>query len=238
MNKVNSRLFLTCEHGGARVPAKYKKFFKAVKTTLATHRGLDIGALAVAKNLKKYLNTSLVYSDTTRLLVDLNRLPDSPTLISEFVINLDLYEKNKMLKDFYFPHRNAVTTEIKKAIAAKNVAIHVGVHSFTQKLNGKTRRMQLALLYDSKHVLEKQFCDAWIKELRKIFPEYIIARNDPYRGDVAGINQDYRKKFKDKYIGVEFEMNQALLIKLKKAGKTIQFSKDIAKTLSKAVKSF
>ena len=90
---VNWPLVVTCEHAAAVVPSLYKKFFHKHKVLLQTHRGYDIGALAVAKKLANKLSAPLFFHTTTRLLVDVNRSLFSSSLFFlplKILIKMDL----------------------------------------------------------------------------------------------------------------------------------------------------
>lgn len=236
MRKVN--IFLTCEHGGADVPAVYQPLFKKNKNVLKTHRALDIGALEIAKYLKNDLKVPLLYSKISRLIVDLNRVLTSRTLFSEFTTPFSISEKKLILKKYYFPHRDSFFNEVVLAEKKKQLLIHIGVHSFTPVLNNKKRKMQMALLYDPRRIAEKKFADLWINELKKQFPHYMIARNNPYKGASSGINDFFRRTFSAKnYIGIELEMNQGLLLELKKNNKMNSFAKQLSLSLAEAQKN-
>ena len=47
----DTRLLLTCEHGGNRIPPEYRALFRGATAALASHRGWDPGALALARRL-------------------------------------------------------------------------------------------------------------------------------------------------------------------------------------------
>lgn len=64
-------LIVSCEHGGNRVPSAFKTLFS--EKFLASHRGYDAGALALARDLAAAARAPLFYSTTSRLLVELNR---------------------------------------------------------------------------------------------------------------------------------------------------------------------
>jgi len=44
------RFLITCEHGGNRIPARYRPLFACHGALLASHRGYDPGALALARD--------------------------------------------------------------------------------------------------------------------------------------------------------------------------------------------
>ena len=230
------KIILTCEHAGNNVPKAYKNLFKNHSAALNTHRGLDIGALAIAKDLQKTLKTPLHYSEVTRLLVDLNRFKRSKSLFSEMTKSLSRSEKKKILTKYYDPHWNQIEKIFTRASAAlTNQLVHVAVHSMTDNINGQVRKMQLALLYDPKRPSEKKLCELWIKELKKQFPNYIIAKNNPYKGTSEGVTCYYRKKYSQKfYTGIELEMNQALLMGFTPTERK-SFSRKLAVSLQHAV---
>ena len=99
------KIILTCEHAGNKVPTSYKNLFKNYRLLLNTHQGLDIGALAIAKDLQKHLKAPLIFSEVTRLLVDLNRFRRSKSLFSEVTAKLSRSEKLQILKEYYEPRQ-------------------------------------------------------------------------------------------------------------------------------------
>jgi hypothetical protein len=64
---------ITCEHGGNRIPAPYRRLFRRQTALLDAHRGYDPGSLVMAKALARTWRAPLVASTTSRLLIDLNR---------------------------------------------------------------------------------------------------------------------------------------------------------------------
>src|SRR5690348_7421737 len=79
----NDSYMVTCEHGGNRIPPRYRALFIGYEALLQTHRGLDPGALTLARELAAALHAPLVASVTSRLLVDLNRSSGHPQLYSQ-----------------------------------------------------------------------------------------------------------------------------------------------------------
>lgn len=232
------KIILTCEHGGTKIPKAYKGLFNNHRAVLNTHRGSDIGALVVAKDLQKILKAPLHFSEVTRLLIDLNRFRRSKSLFSEMTSTLSRLEKTKIINLFYEPHWNQAVRIFKRAHDKKSQIFHIAVHSMTDNLNGQIRPMQLALLYDPQRPSEKKLSDFWISELKKEFPDFIIARNNPYKGTSEGVTCFFRKCYDQRdYTGIELEMNQALFIKMTAKQRRI-FSKKLASSLKHAVEKF
>ncbi len=230
------KIILTCEHGGALIPPEFRSLFTGKQKVLRTHRGLDIGALAIAFELQKILKVQLIYSEVTRLLIDLNRFLNSQTLFSEFTKALDKPVKNQIIAKYYTPHWNKVEKAVLKESKKKNQIYHIAVHSMTDNLDGQLRPMQFALLYDPKQPLEKLFASVWIQELRREFPYFKMARNNPYKGSDEGLTTHFRNRLQiSEYVGIELEMNQGLLKTLRTPAQKNHFAKRVAASLTRAL---
>jgi predicted N-formylglutamate amidohydrolase len=213
MSARRDRLLLTCEHGGNRVPARYARLFRGAGAVLRTHRGWDIGALALARRLSRRLRAPLLHATVTRLLVDLNRsLTNRRRLFSEFVRGLADSERERIVADHYRPHRARVGAAVARAIGRGDRVIHVAVHSFTPSLHGARRNADLGLLYDPRRPGELAFARRWRAALREVAPELRVRMNYPYRGTSDGIETELRRRFAARdYVGVEIEVNQVHL---------------------------
>lgn len=203
-------LLLTCEHGGNRVPAAYRRLFEHARDVLATHRGFDLGALQLAQAMSRTLEAPLVASTTTRLLVDLNRSLDHRQLFSEFSAVLDDAARNQVLQQHYIPYRTQVEALVAEQIRRGGAVLHVSVHSFTPILDGQTRQADIGLLYDPQRPREDEFCDRWHHALATRRPELCVRRNYPYRGTSDGLTTHLRQHFSlRRYAGIELEVNQS-----------------------------
>lgn len=206
------RIILTCEHGGNRIPARYAGLFADAAALLDTHRGYDIGALAVARRLSRAVGAPLHPATVSRLLVDLNRSIGHPRLFSERVRGLDEDEKQRILARYYVPHRRRVEQAIAQAMRARLRVLHLGVHSFTPELDGKPRNADLGLLYDPARAGERLLCTRWQALLNERAPALRVRRNYPYRGNTDGFSTYLRRCFAERwYLGVELELSQAAL---------------------------
>jgi predicted N-formylglutamate amidohydrolase len=204
-------LILTCEHGGQRVPRAYARLFRGAERVLASHRGWDAGALELARQLARGLEAPLVATTWSRLLVDSNRSPSNPRIWSDFTSALPASERARIIERYWRPHRLAVDAAL-AAAAAHGRIVHVAVHSFTPELNGERRRADIGLLYDSRREAEARFCGRWMTHLRALDPELRIRRNYPYLGKADGLTTSLRNRYREtRYIGVELEINQALV---------------------------
>jgi predicted N-formylglutamate amidohydrolase len=205
------QLILTCEHGGNEVPEQYRQLFAKQPHVLLTHRGYDIGALELADWLSKELKSPLIFSTTSRLLVDLNRSTRSRSLFSLFTKPLSSEEKQEVLRAFYFPYRQKVAESIERYLQQGKNVLHLSIHSFTPILNGKKRKADIAFLYDPQRELEKEVC----KNIAGRMPSSLVVRhNYPYKGNADGLTTSLRNLFSEsKYVGIEIEVNQAYGVK-------------------------
>jgi len=207
-------LVLSCEHGGASVPSPYRCLFdgRAARAALRSHRGSDLGALSLARSLQRSFHVPLHASVVTRLLVDLNRSLGHPQLFSEFTRSLDSAERAALLERHYFPHRNHIESWIEAQVRRGKRVLHVAVHSFAPRIDGRLRKADIGLLYDPSRPGEKALCEAWKNAIQVIDPDLRIRRNYPYLGKSDGLVTHLRKCFgARRYMGVELESNQALL---------------------------
>lgn len=204
-----NHLLVTCEHGGNRIPPRYRAWFAGFDAMLLTHRGYDPGALALARELASILSAPLFVSTTSRLLVDLNRSIGHPKLYSEATRCAPAAVRREILERHYLPYRNEVEAHVADAIASGSRVIHIASHSFTPVLDGEIRNADIGLLYDPGRAGELELCRLWQDRIKACAPELKVRRNYPYTGKSDGFTAYLRRRFPaDGYVGVEIEINQ------------------------------
>lgn len=204
---------ITCEHGGNRIPPRYRYLFAGFEALLQTHRGYDAGALALAKEMARALAAPLFASTTSRLLVDLNRSIGHPHLYSEATRGAPAGVRSEILESYYLLHRNKVEADIAVAVARGSRVIHVASHSFTPELEGVVRNADIGLLYDPSRPGEAELCRRWQAQLKASVLELRVRRNYPYAGKSDGFTAYLRRRFPaEVYIGIELEINQKHVI--------------------------
>ena len=203
-------LLLTCEHAGNRVPAAHAALFAGQEEVLATHRGWDPGALALARLLAAELEAPLLFCAATRLLADPNRSEGHPALFSEFSRALPAAGRRALLDLAWRPHRAAVRQAAQDLLARRGAVLHLAVHSFPPVLRGRTRDLDLGLLYDPARPREARLAEAWKAVLRSAAPALRVRRNAPYRGASDGLPTSLRRELGPGYLGLELEASQAL----------------------------
>ncbi len=206
------RLILTCEHAGHRIPAEYRALFRGAEALLASHRGWDPGALAVARHLARAFGLPLPIVTWSRLLVESNRAPANPRIWSRFTASLPADERDRILERYWWPHRSAVEAMVRAGADDGRRVVHVAVHSFTGTLGDEVRKADVGLLYDPARPGEAALCRRWQEILHGVDPALRVRRNYPYRGVADGLPTWLRHRFGDDvYAGIELELNQEML---------------------------
>jgi len=205
-------LVLTCEHGGNRIPRPYAHLFQGEDELLESHRGWDPGALTLARLLARELDRPLLAVTWSRLFVEANRAPSNPRIWSRFTGALPRAERERILEEWWWPHRRAVEEAVSAGTADGGRVLHVAVHSFTPELDGQVRNADVTFLYDSRRKGEADICRRWAEILGRLGPELRIRYNYPYRGNTDGLTTWLRRRFpQERYLGIELEFNQALV---------------------------
>jgi predicted N-formylglutamate amidohydrolase len=206
---ANDFFLITCEHGGNRIPARYRRFFHGHEDLLRTHRGRDFGALKMARELACALSAPLLFSTTSRLLIDLNRSPGHPRLHSEALRNAPIEIRREIFRHYYLPYRTEAEDRIAHAISGGSRVMHISSHSFTPELDGKVRNADVGLLYDPARPAEAELCRRWQSALKTLAPGLKTRMNYPYAGTADGFTVHLRRRFPaESYAGIELEINQ------------------------------
>lgn len=205
-------LLITCEHGGNKIPREYRAAFRNAGEALNSHRGWDPGTLPLARLFEEHFGAPLLFSEVSRLLVDLNRSVGHRRLFSAWSRILPAAVREEILAEHYQPHRAAVLREIQNQASSEMRVLHVAVHSFTPVLDGRERRADVGLLYDPSRPWEQAICACWRQDLQQREPQLRVLRNSPYRGVSDGLTSALRREHVDAvYAGIELEINQRLL---------------------------
>ena len=207
-----SRLVLSCEHGGNRIPAEYRHLFRGATHVVSSHRGWDPGALDLARYLGRHFQVPVAEETLCRLLVEPNRAPTNPRIWSQYSAGLSPEEKQRVLARYWWPHRRKVEARVKEQLARGDGVFHVAVHSFVPVLGGERRNAEICLLYDPTRPDEKIMCLRWAAILRELAPDVRVRRNYPYRGIADGLPTWLRRRYPYvKYAGVELEVIKSVL---------------------------
>ena len=202
-------MIISCEHGGFRVPPRYRRLFDGHEAVLKSHRGYDEGAAGLARTMARLCNAELAVCTMTRLLVDCNRSLHYRKLFSEYTRTLPDRDKQYLLDTVYQAYRAPIVRMIGRYTGEGRRVLHCSVHSFTPVWKGRVRKTDIGLLYDPVRDPEKRFCRTWKALILAAYPQWSVRRNDPYRGITDGLVTYLRRRYTPEcYTGVELEVNQ------------------------------
>src|SRR5690349_1443448 len=94
-------ILVSCEHGGNRIPLAYRHLFEGCGALLRSHRGVDIGALRLARDMAQALSAPLHACTVSRLLVEINRSPHHRQLYSAQTRDAPLELRRELLDRYY-----------------------------------------------------------------------------------------------------------------------------------------
>ncbi len=219
-------VLITCEHGGNQIPPELDALVpQSRRNVLNTHAGLDIGALWIARKISESLGVKLIYSEISRLVVDLNR---SARMYGSFYHNIKPFTQTltaqELLGRYYWPYRMEVEEFLNQTLKSHESMLHLSIHSFTPKLKKEIRKAEIGILYDPHRPLEKEIAAKLKARLQVHAPPPIkfdgvesskkhswrIRLNYPYTGVSDGFTSYLRKRFSEtQYAGIEIEFNQS-----------------------------
>ena len=199
---------LTCEHASNKLPAAFKSAVPA--EVLKTHRAYDIGAVQVFRKLVKFAKPEFFSEGKfSRLFVDLNRTITNKSTFSDYL--RDNAKARAQATAYWTEYRTAIEKFVESALKPKTQAatiVHLGIHSFTPELNGKVRNTDIGILYDPARPQERAYANVIKAEIQRLHPEMKVRFNYPYKGTTDGLTTTLRKKFGQRYVGIEIEINQ------------------------------
>lgn len=176
-------LIFLCDHAAKALPDGYG-VLGLPADLLDTHIGHDIGAAAVVHRLAERFAAPAVLGRWSRLLIDLNRGEDDPTLVMKLsdgsVIpgnrDADAAEIARRIATFHAPYHAAIAAEIARSRQAGQVPVLVSIHSFTPTWKGRRRPWQIGVLWDRDGRLARPLM------ARLADAGFVVGDNEPYSG--------------------------------------------------------
>lgn len=172
----------TCDHASNFLPDEYRGLGLPA-AELSRHIAWDPGALPVAERLAAALDSPLVETRISRLVLDCNRPLDAPDLIppvSETTAipgnaGLSQAERAARIERCWRPFHDAVAAVVEARLARGQETRLVSVHSFTPVYKGVRRPWRIGIIHDD--------------DTRLATP--LIAALQRQRDLTVGVNQPY-----------------------------------------------
>lgn len=186
--RLDAGLLLLCDHAVNALPSQYGTL-GLPPGQLERHIAYDIGAAAVTRHVAKRLAVPAISTRFSRLLIDVNRGLDDPTLIMRIsdgaVVpgnrHLDAAERAQRVQHYYEPYHQEIDSLIESCVAAGVPPVLLSIHSFTDNWKGTPRPWHAAILWDRDY----RFSVPLLDELRRD-GSILVGENEPYDGKLAG----------------------------------------------------
>lgn len=181
------RWLVTCDHATNRVPDDLGGTLGISDADMARHIAYDVGAAGLARALGAALDSPVICSDFSRLVIDPNRGEDDPTLVMKLydgtIIpanrHVDAAETERRLATLYRPYHAALA----RLAARQADTVILAVHSFTPCLKGRPPRpWHIGVLYADQ---DARFSKPLIARLAAE-ADLCIGDNEPYAGYLPG----------------------------------------------------
>lgn len=180
-------LIFLCDHASNALPPAYGTL-GLPEAEFKRHIASDIGAAPLTRALAAEFAAPALLGVWSRLLIDLNRGPDDPTLVMKISDGAlvpgnaaaDAAEVAHRLSTFHAPYHAAIEAEIAACQAAGFAPALVSMHSFTPVWRDVPRPWQIGILWDRDDRLAKPLIAAF--EAAGL----VTGDNQPYDGALEG----------------------------------------------------
>lgn len=176
-------LFL-CDHASNTLPAGLDHL-GLDPALFETHIAYDIGAAQVTRALAAAYGAPALLGVWSRLLIDLNRGADDPTIVMKLsdgsLIPGNRHagpdEVARRIATFHTPYHAAITRELDRMGPD---AVVISMHSFTPSWKGAPRKWEFGVLYDR----DTRLAVPLMRRLEQA--GFTVGDNEPYTGALEG----------------------------------------------------
>jgi predicted N-formylglutamate amidohydrolase len=177
-----SPFLLVCDHAGRRIPRKLQNL-GLNEAELSRHIGWDIGIAGVGRMLADRLDAALVMQTYSRLVIDCNRPPGTPTSIAPMSEstrvpgneNVSAPEAAARRREIFAPYHGTIEKHLGARAKSKRETILISLHSFTPVYAGVPRPWHAGVLYNRYDPLA-----ASLLALLRASGEQTFGDNEPY----------------------------------------------------------
>ncbi len=184
-----SSLIFVCDHASNTLPSAYGSLGLG-PDAFERHIAYDIGAADVTRALADVFGAPAILGPHSRLLIDLNRGPDDPTLVMKLSdgaiipgnATADAAEIVKRSNHYYRPYHDSIEAEVERVRGSGKVPVLISIHSFTPEWRGWKRPWHVGILWSDKDPRLAQFM------LERLGREsgLTVGDNQPYSGELDG----------------------------------------------------
>ena len=184
-----AKVLLVGDHVSNRIPAVLDSLGLAAQV-LQEHVAWDIGTRKLITHLSQHLDAPAVLAGYSRLVVDLNRSLEDPTVIPEVSDDIPIpgnqglsrTDRAQRIHCFYTPYRRAIDHMLQRIRARGIVPAFISIHSFTPQLADRLHRpWQIGLMWDK----DPRIPVPLLEHLRAHPGNLVVGDNEPYSGKHA-----------------------------------------------------
>lgn len=185
------RWVVTCDHASNHVPPTVAGGDLGLPAhDMARHIAYDVGAAGLSRALGEVLDSPVILSGFSRLVIDPNRGEDDPTLCMKIydgsIIpanrHADAAEVERRLALFHRPYHDALAG----LLARRADPVILSIHSFTPQLKGRAPRpWHVGVLYAA----DTRLAAPLLARLRAA-GDICVGDNEPYSGHLPGDTLD------------------------------------------------
>ncbi len=227
---IRGSLLIIVDHANNFIPPKYKNL-GLPKNITESHIAYDLNILNLSKQINALLESDIVYGEHSRLIIDLNRGQNDPTLIPSISdqklipgnIGINSREFNFRKIKFY----NSYHSKINKIVIEKKIKLIISMHSFNPYFKGKKRKTEIGILSNK----DRRYSDLLIRQMTKS-KRYIIGDNVPYKGELKD-DTLYKHALKKNILHTLIEIRNDLINTEIKVNKMAQFIVSSVKKINK-----
>ncbi|MBH0236645.1 N-formylglutamate amidohydrolase [Methylobrevis albus] len=180
-----SRFVIVCDHASNRFPAPWGELGLG-EAERRDHIAWDPGALPVSRSLAARLGAPVFRGTISRLVLDVNRPEESPTLIPETSDStaipgnraLSADERARRIANVHAPYHAALAALLDRRVAAAAPDAPpalIAVHSFTPVFKGTRRDFDIGILFGADDRLAAPMLTALAGDIR-----IDVRANEPY----------------------------------------------------------
>lgn len=175
-----SLFLLVADHAGKRIPKRLGNLGLS-EADVARHIGWDIGIASVGRRLADLLDAPLIMQIYSRLVIDCNRPPGTPTSIAPMSestaipgnANLSAADAEARRREIFDPYHRTIERRLEARKTKPTILI--SLHSFTPVYKGATRPWHAGVLYNRYDPLA-----AALLALMREAGEMTFGDNEPY----------------------------------------------------------
>jgi predicted N-formylglutamate amidohydrolase len=179
-------LIFLCDHAANHVPEELGTL-GLPRSDFAAHIAYDIGAAPLTRVLADRFNAPAILARWSRLVVDVNRGTDDPTVVMKLsdghVVpgNRDADRESiaERIARYHAPYHGAIAARIAAARTNGIVPVLVSMHSFTPIWRGTARPWHVGILWDKDSRLAKPLMARLHAE-----GDIVVGDNEPYSGEL------------------------------------------------------